>query len=173
MVIMASALKRLSLYEDAYGFTISRLYGHVFMGWLALAFVLLFVHILREEKARQFAFRIFISALLFAGIINIMNPEAHIVRQNFQQYVQSGKTKELDTFYLSNLSDDATPALAEQLNSSDKQVAKIAESILASQRERHSSELRNWRSFNVSHTKARNVFLENKDALNEYPYVDW
>ena len=37
-LLLVSALRRLWLYEEAYGFTMLRLYSHIFAGWIGLAF---------------------------------------------------------------------------------------------------------------------------------------
>ena len=41
LLIVLVAWMRLSLYEGAYGFTMLRLYSHIFAGWVAVVFVLL------------------------------------------------------------------------------------------------------------------------------------
>ncbi len=60
MLITVSAHIRLSLYEKAYGFTVLRLLSHMFIFWLAVAFISLFVYIIREERESQFAFRVIV-----------------------------------------------------------------------------------------------------------------
>jgi len=40
-VVVVSALRRLDLYESAYGLTMLRLYAGVFVGWIGVSLVLL------------------------------------------------------------------------------------------------------------------------------------
>jgi hypothetical protein len=56
LVVLASALRRLGLYEDAYGFTRTRLFAHGVILWLAALFVLVAVlTALAERNAARFA----------------------------------------------------------------------------------------------------------------------
>lgn len=104
--VLVSAYSRLSLYEEAYGFTVIRLFSHAFMIWLAAALVLLAHHTATGGSAGIFACRILgsVAALLLA--MNIINPDAFIARQNLERYAATG---EIDAWYLGRLSADALP----------------------------------------------------------------
>jgi hypothetical protein len=111
-ILLASALYRMLLYEEAYGFTGLRLYVQVFEIWLAVMFGwLLFT---MWKPSQRFAIGAFVVALGFLATMNIINPDATIVQQNFARYHQTGR---IDIDYLATLSDDAIPAL---LSSSDQ-----------------------------------------------------
>ncbi len=72
ILIMASAFTRLSLYEEAYGFTTLRLYSHAFIILLAVVFCLLLYKIYKDKRENTFAFRVFISiALLMMGLLGV------------------------------------------------------------------------------------------------------
>jgi len=64
VLIMISAFTRLSLYEEAYGFTMMRLYSHSFIILLAVIFFLLLYKIHRNKRRifcrRSFCFTGFI-----------------------------------------------------------------------------------------------------------------
>ena len=82
LVVVVSALRRLDLYENAYGLTMLRLYAAVFAGWIGVSLVLLggWVH-----KRRDRAW--FPAAAVGAGLaallaLNVINPEAIVVRRN-------------------------------------------------------------------------------------------
>lgn len=85
LLIMASAFKRLYLYEQAFGFTTLRLYSHTFVIFLAIVFGLLLIKILRNQAEHRFAFPAFITALLFLAGLNALNPDAFIARQNLDR----------------------------------------------------------------------------------------
>ena len=91
VIILISAFMRLSLYESAYGFTVIRLYSHGFMIWLALALAFLAVSIWQSGKREAFALYTFTSVLLFLFIMNVLNPDAFIAKQNIERYRVSGK----------------------------------------------------------------------------------
>lgn len=102
--IIASAFLRLLIYEEAYGFTIARLYGHAFVIWLAAVFILLIYKILAGQKENPFAFGVFAAVLLFLAGLNLLNPEAFVARKNLERFDRTGM---LDVRYLRQLSDDA------------------------------------------------------------------
>ncbi|WP_067437832.1 DUF4153 domain-containing protein [Nocardioides jensenii] len=108
LVVVASALHRMSLYQDAYGFTELRLLVDVFEGWLGLVVVGVMVAgvTLRARWLPRAA--LLSGATLLVGLAAI-NPDAWIAQQNIDRYEQTGKA---DWFYLRHLSDDAVPALA-------------------------------------------------------------
>jgi hypothetical protein len=105
--MLVSAFQRLTLYEEAYGFTRLRTYPHIFMIWLGL----LLLALLALELSRRV--RYFPALALAAGIgftisMNAVNVDALIVRQNLAAAVAGNP---LDVGYLTSLSDDAVPAL--------------------------------------------------------------
>ncbi len=64
IIIMASAFTRLSLYEEAYGFTTLRLYSHTFIILLAIIFCLFLYKIHKDQRENVFAFSAFLSIVL-------------------------------------------------------------------------------------------------------------
>ena len=106
LVILASAFQRLMLYEDAFGYTRLRLYGHVFMLWLGAVFGWFLVLLWR--RSGRFAIGVFVAAIGFLVTLNLINPDALIAERNLARYQATGK---LDVYYLITLSDDAVPAL--------------------------------------------------------------
>lgn len=106
IAILISAWNRLALYEDAYGFTAIRLYSHVLMVWLGVALAMLSAHIAKSGKRNEFALRIFVSVLVFLTLMNILNPDAFIAKQNLARYHDTGM---IDAEYLGSLSNDALP----------------------------------------------------------------
>jgi hypothetical protein len=109
LVVVAVAFMRLSLYEEAYGFTMLRLYSHLFAAWIAVVFLLLaadFAHVWRQR-------RWFVGSIITTGValllaLNFVNPEAIVVALNTSHAQSAHK---IDAAYMSELSSDATPAL--------------------------------------------------------------
>lgn len=106
IAILVSAYYRLALYEDAYGFTVIRLYSHALQIWLAVLFLLLAQHIWKNGKRSEFSFRAFCTLVILLFSMNLLNPDAFIAKQNLERYHGTGK---LDAEYLGSLSDDALP----------------------------------------------------------------
>lgn len=108
LVVLASALKRLSLYEEVYGFTRLRLVVHATLLWFAGVFVV--VAIAGATKSARWLPRtvLMLSALLLVSL-SLMRPDAFIAKRNVERFEDSGK---IDISYLRDLSADAVPALA-------------------------------------------------------------
>ncbi|MGB8251703.1 MAG: DUF4173 domain-containing protein, partial [Anaerolineaceae bacterium] len=92
VVILFSAFQRLMLYENAYGFTRIRLQTHVLMIWLG---VLLVTTLVLEliNKPRVFGMSALLVFLGFGFTLNVINPDAMIVKLNLQP---DYTTQELD-----------------------------------------------------------------------------
>ncbi len=108
VIMLVSAFRRMSLYEAAFGYTELRLTVFVFMIWLAL-FLLWFLFGLWHRPDR-FALGALVVGMGFLVTLNLINPDAFIVRQNVARYKTSGY---MDADYLNSLSADAVPALVE------------------------------------------------------------
>ena len=108
-VILTSAFLRLQLYELAYGFTRLRAYTHAAIVWMGVSF-LLFLVLLFAGNLRAFAPAAIGTVLGFALTLNVLNVDDFIVRRNAER-ARTGI--ELDLVYLTGLSEDSIPALAE------------------------------------------------------------
>ncbi len=108
LVIVASALKRLALYDSEYGFTRLRLLVGACEVWLGGLFLLVLVAgvRLRARWLPRAALGTGVAALL---ALAVLNPDRFIADHNIDRYAKTGR---LDTRYLAQLSADATPALA-------------------------------------------------------------
>jgi len=111
LMIDVVAFRRLSLYEEAYGFTMLRLYSHVFAVWVGAVFLLLAAEFMGVWRSRRW----FVGAAATTGCavllgLNVANPEAMVVAFNTNHALSAHK---IDSEYLSELSSDATPALLE------------------------------------------------------------
>lgn len=108
LVILASAVKRMALYESAYGYTELRVYTHVFM--VALAGVLGWRAVTLWWRPERFAIGAFVGALGFLAALNVLNPDAFIARGNLARFSE-GAFVDLD-YMARDLSADAAPELA-------------------------------------------------------------
>jgi len=107
LLLLFTAFWRMRLYEQAYGYTELRLIVLVFELWLGLLLVWFLITLWHTPQ--RFAPGLLIAAIGFAATLNLINPDALIVRHNLQRYHE---TADLDIFYLTWLSDDAVPHLA-------------------------------------------------------------
>ncbi|NNJ10777.1 DUF4173 domain-containing protein [Chloroflexales bacterium ZM16-3] len=174
--ILASAFQRMWLYELAYGFTRLRIYTHSFMIWLAVV-LLLFVVALVAARPQIFLAGGFASALVYLTILNIVSPDALIVRENIARYQaalsaltvtpgddlfgRSSYDENVDLNYLLSLSSDAVPDLVKALpilnptqrtEAMSQLVAMNHQLYLANQRD-------GWQGWHMSHFDASMAIL--------------
>ena len=169
MLIMASAFTRLSLYEEAYGFTDQRFFSHAFIILLAVIFCLLLYKIYKNKKEKIFAFHIFISIILFLAVMNFLNPDAFIARRNIERFIVTGK---LDARYLGRLSSDAIPNTIKILDISDEDLRNsFAHGLYWRAQDINSSYFSKWQSLNISRMKAKKI-LDSRMSKIE-PYKDY
>lgn len=150
-VIMFSAVERMLLYTGnlGYGLTTMRLYPTAFMLWLALVFVWFGLTVLRNQ-ANRFAWGALWTALLVVGGLHVLNPDDLVVRVNTNLMKQG---RAYDAHYLTNLSDDAVPAMLEALPAMTfEQQCVIRNEMLFRLKK---DETGDFRSFNLSRWTAR------------------
>lgn len=111
LAVVASALSRMHLYQQAYGFTTLRVVVDVFEGWLGL--VVLAVMVAGALGLGRWVPRVaLVSGALAVLGLGLVNVDAFVAERNLDRYEATGK---LDVQYLQTLSADAAPALVERL----------------------------------------------------------
>lgn len=141
--VVASALRRLGLYEEALGLTRSRLAAHAIALWLGALIVILLAAGAANRTRWLFHGTIGLTTIFALGF-NFMNPEAMIARRNIERFEETAK---IDTEYLAELSADAVPVLLELPD-------QLAKDALAELRE-ELSHPEPWSSANLSRMNAR------------------
>lgn len=109
LVVVASALHRMDLYQEAYGYTRLRLLVDVFEGWLGVVVLAVLVGGITLRAAWVARFALLSGAVALLGLA-FLDPDAWIAEQNLERYDATGR---IDWSYLSGLSDDAVPVLAD------------------------------------------------------------
>ncbi len=167
IVIMASAFKRLWLYEEAYGFTSLRLYSQAFVALLAVVFVLLLYKILTNRRENTFALGAFIAAIASLALLNLLNPDAFIARQNIDRFASTGK---LDAPYIGRLSSDAYPETVKALRIPNQDLAATVAQELYWQKIRDdaSPAYTGWQSWNLSRQNGQKILQDNNNMLDKY-----
>ncbi|HSO64865.1 MAG TPA: DUF4153 domain-containing protein, partial [Ornithinibacter sp.] len=111
LAVVVSALYRMSLYQEAYGYTVLRVFVDGFELWLGLVIVMLLIAGVRLSGA-WVPRAVLVSAAVFALGFAALNPDAWVASHNIDRF-EAGRP--LDTLYLSTLSADATPVILERL----------------------------------------------------------
>lgn len=107
LVVVASAIHRMSLYESQYGYTRLRVTVLVTELWLGLVFVLLIAAGVRLS-GRWLPRAVLASAVGGVLLVAATDPDAYVARKNVERF---GDTGRIDVSYLGSLSVDAVPAL--------------------------------------------------------------
>ncbi|HST85676.1 MAG TPA: DUF4173 domain-containing protein [Kineosporiaceae bacterium] len=107
LLLGTSALRRLWLYQDVYGWTVTRLNAGAFEIWIATVLVGVAVGwvLRRPDLLPRFLIG---SAALGLLAMGLAGPDALVAAANVERFEH---TKSIDTDYLSRLSADAVPAL--------------------------------------------------------------
>jgi hypothetical protein len=107
LLLATSALRRLWLYQDAYGWTVTRLNAGAFELWVTAVLIGVAAGWLvrRTDLLPRFVIG---SAGLGLLLVGMAGPDAIVASANVARFEQSTK---IDTYYLSMLSADAVPAL--------------------------------------------------------------
>jgi hypothetical protein len=106
-VMLVSAWRRMSIYEDAYGFTHLRIYTRIFMGWLGVMFGFFLLSLFRT-RLNIFTLGILVSTIGFLATINLFNIDYYIAEQNINRYYAG---EDFDVRFISYLSADALPPI--------------------------------------------------------------
>jgi hypothetical protein len=150
-MVMASALQRMWIYQQQYGLTELRVYTTAFMGWLALVGVWFAATVLRGRRER-FAFGALAAGLAVIALLNVINPDALIVRTN----VARTAIQPFDADYAGSLSADAVPELIAALPSlpEEERCQAAADILLDWSPPEGRGEQRDWRTWNWSRSRA-------------------
>ncbi|MCU1369459.1 MAG: hypothetical protein JWO77_653, partial [Ilumatobacteraceae bacterium] len=108
--LVAVSLRRMALYDDAFGLTMLRLWVLGAAAWMGVVLILVAVRNAGVGVRREWV----LAASATAGLVlvlaaDVANPEALVARHNL---ARADRGAELDLAYLSGLSDDAVPVVA-------------------------------------------------------------
>jgi hypothetical protein len=159
-VVMASALQRMRLYEQAYGLTELRLYAVGVILWLGIVFVWFALTVLRGQR-NLFATGAVIAGFAATAALNVANPDALIARTNVDR-------PRIDVAYVGGLSDDAVPALLEGL----PRLRPDPRRAIAAELLRRGEKSGDWRSFNLARSKASSLLHAHHEELVQLAKAD-
>ncbi|MEC2127927.1 DUF4173 domain-containing protein [Brevibacillus centrosporus] len=145
--MLFSAYFRLSLYEEAYGYTQTRFLAHAFMIFMFVLFVIAFLKIWRNDFSLLKYYGI--AGIAAYVVLNYIQVDAVIAQNNIQRYYETGR---IDVAYLMELSDDAIPLIATLRE--DKGIGDRIQHYLQEKRD-HLQKERSWQSFTIARYVAK------------------
>lgn len=152
LLVVASALRGMAVYQEAYGFTTLRLFVDVFEGWLGFVVLAIMVAGVAGRGAWLPRIALVSGAVALVGLAAI-NPDAWVAERNLDRWDATGK---LDLRYLQDLSADAAPVIAERLP------ADVARCVLEDlpSREMKAEILDDPRAWNLSRERAEDTLRD-------------
>jgi len=164
-VVLGSALLRLRLYQEAYGWTELRFYVLAAIVWLAIG-CLLAVVTLATDRSRWLLHGMLALSIVFGVAFNIIGPVRLIAEQNLAraihpELVAAGGETTVDVWYLNLLGDDAVLPLADALPDLPPELRHEVGEILRNRAYylKHSPGKGSWQSWNLSREAARSRLL--------------
>jgi hypothetical protein len=154
LLLLASAFRRVWLYEAAYGFTTARLYAQVYMCAVAAGLLMLSLEVAGQfDAGRLFRRAAGAATILFIALV-YWNHEDWIARQNMDRFASTGK---LDVTYLTqSLSPDVIPAIADRLPSMPEPLrSEIRDAVRKRYARRDGGRQRAWFEWNLASARAR------------------
>jgi hypothetical protein len=138
LVVLASAVLRLKLYQDAYGWTELRLYVAVSIAAMAAALATLAAFIV-TDRTRWLGHVMAVIGLISLVSLNLIAPAAFVAERNLQRIIDPSLVPPdgeaaLDAAYLDVLSDDAVPVLVAALPSLPYEERRQVRLLLAGHR---------------------------------------
>jgi hypothetical protein len=149
LVIVASALHRMNVYEQAYGYTRLRVFVSAVELALGAVFLLVLAAGVRLRGAWLPRAVVAVAVVALLGLA-ALDPDRFVADRNVDRFAATGR---IDLHYLNRLSADAVPAL-DRLSGDDRACALgLAELRLTEDRD-------DWRAFNVARERARDLLAE-------------
>ena len=150
LVIMASAIHRMTLYQREYGLTEDRFFASAFIAGLAVTFCWFGATVLRGS-AERFAGGALAAWAGWLLLLHVVNPERVIVEANI---ARASARHSLDVSYLTGLSSDATPALVRNLG----RIPEVERAVVLKALHTVSdSSARDWRAWHYGRAEARRL----------------
>jgi hypothetical protein len=150
LAIVASAIHRMSTYEQAYGFTRLRVFVSGMEFWLGAVLILVLIAGIRMSGS-WLPLAVLASIVVAMLTLAAVNPDAYIARHDVTRYERTGQ---IDPAYLATLSADAFPAL-DRLPAALRACAlqDLAPALRATPSDP-------WYDFNVDRSRARTAFVK-------------
>jgi|GEM_PF-1349185 len=162
-IIVASALKRMMLYQSTYGWTTLRLYVAGFIIFLAVIFFVLIIKLILEKKNNFFALGTLLAIIAFLVVFNFLNPDQFIVHQNIQRFNETGK---IDSVYMTYMSADGIVGTLGIYDRLDEESKKMLISAMVGKKFELEKQTKKWQSYNYSRERALRSI---SDFLSKFP----
>ena len=162
-VVLASAATRMTLYQQAYGWTELRLYAYAGIAFIAIALAILAAAVVTHGMERVVS-PLVGAALAVALGVNVIGPSGQVAAANIERSLDTAPLaenaiRELDVTYLAALGDGAIPVIVERLPSlpdrDRERIAGVLRSVARARRVPAGWPSWNWERARASELLAR------------------
>jgi hypothetical protein len=164
-VVLASALLRLRIYQDAYGWTELRFYVLAAIAWLAIGIAITAILLVRDRMA-WLVHGLAMAAIVVLVAVNLVGPSRLIAGENVARLLDparvpaDGRTS-LDVGYAQGLGDDAVPALVTALPALRGQDRVwLLETLARRKQALAQPDATGWPAWNLGRDRARETLAE-------------
>ncbi len=112
-VILGAAWRRLSLYEDTFGYSRLRIGSKVFMVWLGVLLLIMLADVVLKRKLWFATIGSLLCMFGYVATLDAINMDRYIAVHNIERFHETGK---IDMAYILVLSDDAIPMMVTLLD---------------------------------------------------------
>lgn len=166
--MLASAMKRMSAFEVAWGITELRLYVDAFIGWLGVALFALAARLwMRQDRGPTFAFCALLCAAGFVATLDIENVDALKINSNLRLSLQRGNFGPDISLFLAT--EDAIPQILPLAN--DPRLPAQHRAIIRENLMQHLGRLekyeknRSWAEWNYASDRAYNLLKAHRSEF--------
>jgi uncharacterized protein DUF4153 len=160
-VVLASALKRLALYEGTFGFTINRFFGYVAIATIGAVLLVLTAAIWTRHRERLIAGFLAVGFVALVAV-NVLNPDRFVASHNLSRFEAIHK---VDAAYLAvALGPDALPMTIDLLPAlTPTERVPFMDALCAQLRQLGPEP--SWRSDNLGRAEARRALVSARITL--------
>lgn len=166
IIIIISAIFRMNLYQEKYGYTYLRIFVDFVLITEGLITIPIIIKIL-GKKIDLLKASILIVSLMYV-LINFMNIENFIAEKNIDRYFNQTENSNFDIEYLCKLGTDATEQITRLLKSEDDYILKKVENYLYNIKTELNSKEMKWQEYNISKKNVKELL--NNQNINENYY---
>lgn len=150
IVMLVSAYYRMTLYEEAYGFTFLRIMTTAFMFFLLVIFVITLGRVWIDKLPLLKPY--IVAAVVAFTVINYINADEMIAKNNIERYYN---TKKIDMEYFRSLSCSVVDDLKVLAKDRNTEVSARAAEMLAQRKDVLARLNKDWQSFNLTNYLAQ------------------
>lgn len=164
LIIMLSAVYRLWVYQNAYGFTEARYYGFLYMEILFLFLVVTLARVLFFFKEWNFLITNISIVLVSFFLSNFINPESYVASFNLEKEYR--RSLSIDYDYIWNRSADAIDTMLSAYSWAQTDEKRGFETQFCRILEDAQKRKPTWQAYNISYAHAVKLLTPMKQELN-------